>query len=75
SRKGRVAGAYIAQAYGKPNRGLHAVQIEIDRALYMDEAAIVQNDRFEDTRMRVTAALAQVIEASKATDAQHLAAE
>lgn len=69
------AGAYIAQAYGKPNRGLHAVQIEIDRALYMDEAAIAQNDGFEDTRLRVTAALAQVIEAFKETDAQPLAAE
>src|SRR6056297_359509 len=29
------AGAYITQAYGRPARGRHAVQIEIDRALYM----------------------------------------
>lgn len=34
------AGAYIAQAYGRPAAGRHAVQVEIDRALYMNEAEI-----------------------------------
>ena len=30
------AGAYITQHYGRPSNGHHAVQIEIDRSLYMD---------------------------------------
>lgn len=40
ARNAPFAGAYIAQAYGRPGRGQHVVQIEIDRALYMDEATI-----------------------------------
>jgi N-formylglutamate amidohydrolase len=31
------AGGYIAEHYGAPAQGRHAVQIEINRALYMDE--------------------------------------
>ena len=32
------AGGFITEHYGKPAQGLHALQIEINRALYMDEA-------------------------------------
>jgi N-formylglutamate amidohydrolase len=46
SRNAPFAGAYIVQAYGRPSRGQHAVQVEIDRALYMDEAAITANSNF-----------------------------
>lgn len=42
------AGAYITQAYGRPSRHQHAVQVEIDRSIYMDERAVVPNDRFEE---------------------------
>ena len=31
------AGGFITEHYGRPSQGLHAVQIEISRALYMDE--------------------------------------
>lgn len=41
------AGAYIAQTYGRPSRRQHAVQIEIDRALYMDEVNIRPNANFD----------------------------
>lgn len=34
------AGAYVTQAYGRPARRQHAVQVEIDRSLYMDETRI-----------------------------------
>ena len=40
------AGAYITQHYGRPARGVHAVQIEIDRALYMNERLIRPNGNF-----------------------------
>jgi len=46
SRNTPFAGAYITQAYGRPSRGQHAVQVEIDRALYMDEATITPNENF-----------------------------
>jgi len=34
------AGGYITRHYGRPADGIHALQIEINRALYMDEANI-----------------------------------
>jgi N-formylglutamate deformylase len=34
------AGGYITQRYGRPAQGFHAIQIEIDRGLYLDEARI-----------------------------------
>jgi N-formylglutamate amidohydrolase len=44
------AGAYVTQAYGRPSRNQHAVQIEIDRALYMDEQTIRPNSNFDTFR-------------------------
>ena len=32
------AGGYITRHYGRPREGMHALQIEIARELYMDEA-------------------------------------
>ena len=38
SRNTPYAGGYTTQHYGTPARGVHGLQIEINRALYMDEA-------------------------------------
>ena len=40
------AGGYITQTYGRPHQGVHALQIEIDRSLYMDEARIERRAGF-----------------------------
>jgi len=40
------AGGYITEHYGDPARGVHAVQIEINRALYMDEARYARTRGF-----------------------------
>jgi N-formylglutamate deformylase len=37
SRNKPYAGGFITEHYGNPTAGLHAVQLEINRALYMDE--------------------------------------
>jgi N-formylglutamate amidohydrolase len=50
ARNAPFAGAYVAQRYGQPSRGMHAVQIEIDRALYLDEATIEPLPRFDAFR-------------------------
>ena len=34
------SGGYITRHYGRPQKGVHALQIEINRALYMDEESI-----------------------------------
>ena len=39
------AGAFVTQHYGRPSRGQHAVQLEIDRSLYMDEKRIALNSK------------------------------
>ncbi len=38
SRNKPYAGGFITEHYGNPSAGLHAIQLEINRALYMDEA-------------------------------------
>ncbi|MBL9011317.1 MAG: N-formylglutamate amidohydrolase [Alphaproteobacteria bacterium] len=37
ARNNPYAGGYTAERYGAPGRGIHALQIEINRALYLDE--------------------------------------
>lgn len=39
-RNAPYAGGYITRHYGRPAEGVHALQIEINRAIYMDEAEI-----------------------------------
>lgn len=68
------AGAYITQAYGRPGRGRHAVQIEIDRALYMDERLIRPNHNFDAFRELMRGVVREIAEIGRA-DAAPLAAE
>jgi len=41
------AGGFITEHYGRPGRGLHALQIEINRGLYVDEASLAKTPGFE----------------------------
>jgi N-formylglutamate amidohydrolase len=40
SRNRPYAGGFITEHYGQPSAGVHALQIEINRSLYMDETTI-----------------------------------
>jgi N-formylglutamate amidohydrolase len=40
ARNAPYAGGYTTRHYGRPQDGLHALQIEINRALYMDERTL-----------------------------------
>lgn len=60
SRNSPFAGAYIAQAYGRPSRGFHAIQIEIDRALYMNEQHVRPNGNFENFRKLMEHIVAEI---------------
>lgn len=40
TRNAPYAGGYTTRHYGQPNEGIHAIQIEINRRLYMDETAL-----------------------------------
>lgn len=41
------AGGFITEHYGRPQNGLHAIQIEINRSLYMDELRIAKSANFD----------------------------
>jgi len=49
-RNAPYAGGYTTEHYGRPNRGVHALQIEINRALYLDEASLAMTAAFDDLR-------------------------
>lgn len=68
------AGAYVTQTYGRPSRRQHAVQIEIDRSLYMDEARIEPHSGFEAFRARLSGVIAEIAAIGAAASGQ-LAAE
>jgi N-formylglutamate deformylase len=49
------AGGFITAHYGKPADGVHVLQIEIARGLYMDEARIEPLPAFGTVRRQITA--------------------
>jgi len=55
------AGAYIAQHYGRPSRNQHVVQLEINRALYMNESEISPSSNFENFRSVLNRVIPQII--------------
>jgi len=72
-RNAPFAGAYIAQAYGRPSSGQHVIQIEMDRALYMNEREIRPNGNFMGFRRVLGRVLAEIVAIGRAPRA--LAAE
>ena len=60
------AGGYTTRHYGRPDKGVHAVQIEINRALYMDEARIARHEGLEPLSERMTGLVAALIELGRA---------
>lgn len=68
------AGAFITQHYGRPSRQQHAIQVEIDRALYMNERTLEPNDNFEAFRTLLSGVIAEIADIGRADD-QKVAAE
>lgn len=68
------AGAYVTQTYGRPARGQHAIQVEIDRSLYMDEATITPHEGFGILRTRLSKVIARIADIG-CPQAKPLAAE
>ncbi|MEM7291477.1 MAG: N-formylglutamate amidohydrolase [Pseudomonadota bacterium] len=48
------AGGFITEHYGRPENGLHALQIEMNRGLYMNETVLRQSPEFESLQMMLT---------------------
>jgi len=47
------AGGYATRTYGRPQYGVHALQIEISRHLYMNEVTLDRGDNFDAVRALV----------------------
>ena len=62
ARNAPFAGAYIAQTYGRPSRRQHVVQVEIDRALYMDEVRVMPNAGFAAFKELIDGVVAEIAE-------------
>ena len=68
------AGGFITEHYGQPAAGVHALQIEINRALYMDEKAMARSGGFDALSRHLHAVVAAVSEVA-AVGPDRMAAE
>lgn len=68
------AGAFVTQHYGRPGHGQHAIQIEIDRALYMNEATLERRPDFEEFAALLDGINADIAQIGRHED-QRVAAE
>ncbi|MFN4025747.1 MAG: N-formylglutamate amidohydrolase [Hyphomonas sp.] len=66
ARNAPYAGGYTTRRYGRPKRGIHAVQIEINRGLYMDEQHVTRSGGFARLRPVMDAAVQEMVEAVQA---------
>ena len=55
------AGGYTTLLHGRPGGGAHALQIEINRHLYLDEDAIVRKSQFEAVKAQLNDALKKLV--------------
>lgn len=69
------AGGFITEYYGNPARGVQTLQLEINRALYLDETTLDRNANFNrlsqlltETAARVFAALPMLLERRAAAE-------
>lgn len=53
ARNAPYAGGYTTHLYGRPRDGIHALQIEVSRALYLDEARMEKSAGFVSCRDRL----------------------
>ena len=55
------AGGFITEHYGRPLKGLHALQIEVNRGLYVDEQTLMRKPGFQLLRDDIAAFIAQMM--------------
>lgn len=62
ARNAPYAGGFTTHRYAHRDEGVHAMQIEVNRALYLDEDRVERTARFADVRARITTALAELVQ-------------
>jgi N-formylglutamate amidohydrolase len=61
-RNNPYAGGYTTALHGRPHSGIHALQLEVDRALYLDEALREPGPGFDRTSHLIAAVAAALAE-------------
>ena len=61
ARNAPYAGGYTTHLYARREAGIHALQIEVNRALYLDEERIEKTSRFAEIRDKLAAALSRIL--------------
>ena len=69
------AGGFITEHYGRPYRGVHAIQLEINRGLYLDEATLAPSAGFDGLKLGLTHALGRMISEVRCAMERRAAAE
>lgn len=59
------AGGYVTRHYGKPDHDQHALQIEINRRIYMDEERVEKLPHFNDVRDCISKIVGKLIDMSE----------
>lgn len=60
ARNAPYAGGFVAASYGRPSKGVHILQIEINRGLYLDERRITRTAGFEKLKKALTILIERV---------------
>ena len=69
------AGGYVASAYGRPLDGVHVIQVEINRRLYLNEGKHARNAGFESLKTDIDALMENLARISPSSLNAALAAE
>jgi N-formylglutamate deformylase len=59
-RNNPYSGGYVTQHYGRPTEGIHVLQIEINRSIYMDEQTLERLPQFAETKARLERLIAML---------------
>jgi N-formylglutamate amidohydrolase len=62
ARNAPFAGVYMVRQYGRPSVRRHAVQVEIDRSLYMDELALARHGGFDEFKTMMHGVAAELVQ-------------
>lgn len=62
TRNAPYAGGYTTRRYGRPRRGVHVLQIELNRALYMNEANVEKSKQFHHLEEKVSSLIADIVD-------------
>ena len=74
ARNAPYAGGHITERHGRPDRGIHALQLELDRSLYLAPDLRASGPGFDRTA-RLVAAIAEALAAAALEPPEAIAAE